>query len=96
MKNNSRACLLHEIQMLSFTLTDLNLYLDTHPKCSKALEMFCKTQAAWQQAVQEYSKCFGPIVQTQMQINEKWDWNQGPLPWDYEFMEGGNCSCGRM
>ena len=45
--NNSRQLLMREIQIYSFALKDIQLYLDTHPNCMKALAFFKKYKARW-------------------------------------------------
>ena len=40
MENNNRSAVLNQINALDFAMTDLNLYLDTHPHCTEALNLF--------------------------------------------------------
>lgn len=96
MKYNNQSELMHELQMLNFALTDLNLYLDTHPTCKEGLECFRKFQELWEEAVREYTRNYGPITSNSAKVEDCWTWNEGPHPWQYEWMNGGQCACGRM
>ena len=37
-------------------------------------------------AVDEYTREFGPITSYDVDVKDYWNWNDSPLPW-----EGGNC-----
>ncbi len=74
--------LLRKIQMYSFFLTDLHLYLDTHVTCKEALELFHKYKDLLAKAMQEYSEKFGPISMSQMNDKNTWTWVADPWPWE--------------
>lgn len=78
--------LLREIQMCSFYMTDLQLYLNTHPNCANARKMY-RQHAERQKMLQErYVAQYGPILAEQAGCGDTWDWVSAPWPW-----EGGNC-----
>ena len=79
---SSRYELLKEIQQTDFVLTDLNLYLDTHPCCVEALEMFDKFARKSRQLIYEYEKMYGPLTPTANNNTESWKWLCGPWPWE--------------
>ena len=56
---NERNMLLDRIRQYSFTLKELNLYLDTHPNCRNALNMFKKYKKLHEEAVNDYISRFG-------------------------------------
>lgn len=83
--------LLHEKQRLmamirkyDFVLYELQLYLDTHPRCPEALRMWKNYQAMRQKAASAYIRQYSPIQPLQTDGNAPWAWNQGPWPWEKE------------
>lgn len=83
MQNNcSKRALLKEIQETDFVITELNLYLDTHPCCTEALEMLEKYVRKSRQIKYEYEKMFGPLTAASNMSTETWQWICGPWPWE--------------
>lgn len=83
--------LLHEKQRLmamirkyDFVLYELQLYLDTHPRCRRRCGMWKNYQAMRQKAASAYIRQYGPIQPLQTDGNAPWAWNQGPWPWEKE------------
>lgn len=82
MKNrNELMCI---IQKYDFALYDLMLYLDTHPNCRHARQLFDKYRKKREEAVSEYVRRFGPINALQSDTEKKWNWTNGPYPWERE------------
>ena len=87
MKNNmDRDALMKVITQASFAMDDVKLFLDTHPYCQEALEYYKKAKAVREEAWKEYTQKYGPLSAYEVDNEEYWDWNKGPMPW-----EGGNC-----
>lgn len=82
-KTDAKA-LMKKIQMYDFILTELIMYLDTHKLCQQALEMYRKYQKLWNDATMEYSDKYGPINPKMCKAEGKWDWVDGPWPWQRE------------
>lgn len=82
MKNRNE--LMHTIQRYDFALYDLMLYLDTHPKCREALQLYAKYRKQREEAVSEYVSRFGPINALQSDTDKRWNWGNGPYPWERE------------
>lgn len=82
MKNRNE--LLHIIQKYDFALYDLMLYLDTHPHCREAQRLFDRYRSQRAEAVQEYTKQFGPLQAIDSCTDGKWNWGEGPYPWEKE------------
>lgn len=83
--NNDRTHgLLRRIQMYDFMLYEMILFLDTHPGCSDALELFRKYKALRDKAYAEYAAEFGPIISEQAASGDRWTWTDGPWPWERE------------
>ena len=89
------ACLMRQIDEVSFALTDLTLYLDTHPTCDSAISLFQQTQKKRKKLLQEFAKNFYPLTTDCIDENycdgKKFCWTQGPAPW-----EGENAICSAM
>ena len=79
---NEQKMLLRKIQQYDFSLKELNLYLDTHPDCRRALAMFRKYQKLRSDAVNEYTRRFGALVPEQNDNDQHWDWINDPWPWE--------------
>lgn len=87
MKNNAnRLKLMKIINQASFAMDDVKLFLDTHPSCSEAIEYYKKVKKIRMDAVDGYTREFGPITAYDVDVKDYWNWNDSPLPW-----EGGNC-----
>lgn len=76
--------LLHTIQRYDFALYDLMLYLDTHPKCRHAMQLYAKYRKQREEAVKDYVEHYGPLMALQSDTTKKWNWGQGPYPWEKE------------
>lgn len=91
-----RGQLLKEISEISFTVADLNLYLDTHPLDAKAIVAFEEAMAARKQLMKTYADNFEPLTidcvradsnnqsgtHTKYLGKRHWTWADGPLPWE--------------
>ena len=77
----TREELLIDISELDFMLTDLNLYLDTHPDDCTALMYFNNIMQQYQVLKQSFTEKYGPL--TPHSTSEfKWNWIDNPWPWD--------------
>lgn len=76
--------LMLEIYKYGFVVDDLKLYLDTHKNDEKALECFEEAREKYEDAVKNYTKLYGPLLVSMYEPNCKWNWNQGPMPWEGE------------
>lgn len=82
---------LMEIDEISFTLNDLNLYLDTHPQDKEALAMFNGGMAKRKQLMEAFARDFDPLTLncvTPDKNQEKFSWCNGPVPWDNQLKGG--------
>ena len=77
---NEKNALMKVIKQYDFALYELNLYLDTHPKCMNALAYFKKYQDLRRKAVDEYTQKYGPITANQTNTDEGWKWTNAPWP----------------
>ena len=85
MMNEKQRLCLKRIRICDFVLYELALFLDTHPDCCEALELFHKYYEMRTNAVEEYTRQFGPLVMHDAHNNtHKWCWIKGPWPWERE------------
>ncbi len=75
--------LLSEIRCHEFAITELALYLDTHPEDRKALCLHKKYCNELEEMKDIYQRIYGPLTITYP--CNKWRWLEEPWPW-----EGGN------
>lgn len=77
--------LLRHVQQCSFMMTDLALYLDTHPTDADALARFMMHRDMYQQYADAYAARFGALCQKQIGADEGWPaWSNTPFPWEKE------------
>lgn len=82
----NRAQLLSFIYKVSFAVTDITLYLDTHPEDKNAIEYFNHYKELRLKALKEYEELYGPLTVDLAQPEDKFTWAVMPAPW-----EGGMC-----
>lgn len=79
---NERKVLLDKIKKYDFAIKELNLYLDTHPDCRRALVLFNRYASLRKEAVEEFTRRFGPITPDQACDLQHWSWVDEPWPWE--------------
>lgn len=74
MINSSEEELLMNISEYSFVITDLNLYLDTHPEDRNALNLLNNYVNTCNELVKKYEKEYGPLTMygTRDKIPDSW------------------------
>lgn len=80
--DKSKQSLMREIQVYSFAVKDIHLYLDTHPNCIHALAYFHKYNDMFKNALAEYNRLYGPVNVEQVSSNSEWTWVKSPWPWE--------------
>lgn len=74
--------LLHELQAVDFVLVELNLYLDTHPNDTNAIQQYNHYAQIRQHVAQRYESKYGPLKNFgQSYSGTPWSWNDTPWPW---------------
>ena len=81
---NSRRELLRKIQEADFFAYDLQLYLNTHPRCERALELYAKTVREAKKLRKEYEEKYDPITATSTPAASPWQWSKNPWTWEKE------------
>ena len=74
--------MMRRLQVQSFVLDDIRLYLDTHPDDKKALEWYHKYRKLKEQTEKEYVDRFGPLNSFQVDSDTRWTWVDTPWPWE--------------
>lgn len=81
-KNDMCMCkkMLNQIRCLSFAITDLAQYLNTHPKDERALCLHREYCNQLRDLKDKYQKVYGPLS-IYCPCN-KWRWLEEPWPWE--------------
>ncbi len=79
---NERDHLLQEIRKLSFAITEVNLYLDSHPCDRDALAYYHKHNDMKTEAVRAYESKYGPLTVKGNESESVWQWVCTPWPWE--------------
>lgn len=77
----NRNQMLRKIAELDFAITDLHLYLDTHPNNDEIGKKIAEYQAKSNAMRSEFEKFFGPLDNSDKNGN-RWAWISNPWPWD--------------
>jgi len=82
--NPAAGTALGEIMGLSMAVTDLHLYLDTHPHDSEAARIFGYYSTLLETSKKHYATKFGPLTLKDAAQDGHYAWLQDPWPWDYQ------------
>jgi spore coat protein JB len=69
---------------LGFVMTEVLLYLDTHPNDSEAIEYYAEMRQRYNEAVEAYESMIGPLSFNRTGADNYFDWAATPLPWEKE------------
>ena len=79
--------LLGEIMALGLALTDLHLYLDTHPDDKEVFAIFTYYSKLQKEKKAEYVKKHGPLTLGDVMEDDHYSWINDPWPWEYIEIE---------
>ena len=74
--------LMKKIMEYGFAITDLGLYLDTHPKDTDSLMTYSSLRDTYNSFIIEYTRRYGPLTITQVTSDNYWTWISTPWPWE--------------
>ena len=74
--------MLRDIGMIDFTLTELTLYLDTHPHDKQAMDYFNHYSHIKKQLVKDFSSRYYPLMAEASTETRDWKWALAPMPWE--------------
>ena len=75
------------INQASFMLDDITLYLNTHPDCRDGMKAYEHYKEIRKEAIEDYTRMYGPISRYDVNEDNYWDWVNKPWPWE------GECGC---
>ena len=76
----NREDLAMQIKAYQFAVTDIALYLDTHPEDERALCLHREYTRRLKELRDKYQKVYGPLT-IEYPCN-KWRWLEEPWPWE--------------
>ena len=80
---NEQAELLTYVDMFTFAMIELNLYLDVYPDDKEALRLFNEYRMQTEEYTKKYESKYGPLLLTSNSLNSfPWAWNNAPWPWE--------------
>ena len=75
--------LMKKLQELGFMLVELNLYLDNHPHCRDARQLYNKYSAEMAAVREEYFEKYGPTMNFGVcPAGDSFSWVNSPWPWE--------------
>lgn len=79
----------NQLQSLSFAMTELGLYLDTHRTDTEALKLFQSYKELYDELMNSYDEKYGPLTMAEAGRKGEYDWTNNPWPWDIAAQEEG-------
>ena len=76
----TREDMIMQIKAYQFAVTDIALYLDTHPEDERALCLHREYTRRLKELRDKYQKVYGPLT-IEYPCN-KWRWIEEPWPWE--------------
>lgn len=80
-ENMPKCQLMEHLQIISFAIDDLRLFIDTHPICEDAIECINELMTLRHMVLKQYTTKYGPIYSYMVDTDNGWDWTSAPLPW---------------
>lgn len=82
--DSERRALLRRVQEADFAALDLHLYLNTHPNCARAMQLFREYVNKGKECRAEYEAKFGPLTASATPNSVPWQWIDNPWTWEKE------------
>jgi spore coat protein JB len=81
---NEQEKLLHNIRLMDFVIVEMNLYLDTHPTDTEAVDYLKHYVRMKNQAMREYASKYTPLSLATADAStcKEWSWATTPMPWE--------------
>ncbi|MCD7921855.1 MAG: spore coat protein CotJB [Clostridiales bacterium] len=80
--NSERRKLLQTVNQFGFALSDITLFLDTHPNDQDALDYYHQMNHMYKKASAEYEHQYGPLTQFAGEDDNVWKWSVQSWPWE--------------
>ena len=82
---SEREMALWKVQAFEFAITEVALFLDTHPTDQTALSYFKQYRDMKHQAESDFTRRYGPITMDHVDGDlSTWKWIDNPWPWERE------------
>ena len=88
-QKEKNATQMNQLQALSFAVSELGLYLDTHSGDEDATELFHQYVEQYADAMQKYEQEHGALTQMGAGVSGRYTWTEGPWPWEYDANKEG-------
>ena len=75
--------LMRKVQIAQFSVTEANLYLDTHPYDCEALAALEYYSDMLAEAIEKYESECGPLI-AESSTEVPFEWVKAPFPWEIE------------
>ena len=83
--SNEQAKILTDIDALTFSLIDMNLYLDVNPEDRNIIKQYNENLGKLKQYIDMYQDKYGILLPNSMSLNKyPWQWINSPFPWENE------------
>lgn len=76
--------LLRDVQIVSFLVKDVQLFLNTHPTDENALSFFDYYNKLLASLTADYEAKYGPLTVYGVNAENGWSWIKDPWPWEKE------------
>ncbi|MCC8028507.1 MAG: spore coat protein CotJB [Lachnospiraceae bacterium] len=80
--NNEKMKLFQAVNQFGFALSDITLFLDTHPLDQDALDYYHQMNHMYRKATAEYENKYGPLTQFAGEDCDVWNWAVQSWPWE--------------
>lgn len=81
-----KKALLLRLMELQFATLELNLFLDTHPEESQAIQDFRILSQELMNTKMAYESAYGPLLNFGLGMTGRsWEWIQDPWPWEVNW-----------
>ena len=78
----SKDQMLYDIGIVSFVVTELVLYLDTHCDDEKAIQYLNHYNSLRKKMLAEFAERYYPLTLESMEACDQFSWGMAPLPWE--------------
>lgn len=76
---------LKKIMQLNFAVTELVLFLDTHPENREALNLHNNFSSDLAREIESYQEKYGPLTPSSPGADFPWQWIDEPWPWQIQY-----------
>ena len=84
MNVSARCEMMRKIQEVDFAIIDLNLFLDTHPECKEALDLFTQLASTSKSLKTDHQRKYGPLYVQNSSNSVPFEWVEKCEKWPWE------------